>query len=533
MSSCAEILPDPTLAVLGDDNNTVSVHSKREVKPWWQIEFPEEVEVEAVEVFNRKDSWGKRLETMILQGFNKQGVRQFQLSRVLKNAKSELLSSELIEPLKKLQSHTHNKKSVVKLVCCLDKYIFEGREDTASQLKQHIYTQFDQLNIDTPDVGVTEQSALHLHHNVADAKHLRVLTFRQRQPRDGGLCFKNGSGATHTLEESHSSSANAAILSAKKELSHLPNAHVFEFESSESISKDFSIWAIDAFSSDLMVIRQIEISADGQHWISVDSSLEMFGSALSLLKLYTLIFNDDWSEPFVYRCGVFLGTYRMHMARSFKKLVGGIDRALLQTFYKGVEDGGSRSHHLPRVRFTRHGLSVPFSEQDSQFLAKRMKEFCEFLEHEFGLQAFPCYGTLLGLYRDKDFLPHDDDIDLAVVVDLPEGVTYREQTEQWVEKLAKKGIKAKPPTPTSLNLHCYFKDCDMDLFFIYPSLNKANSLWTHMQQYQVRHVNKKLIVPLGTSTFLGREFNVPNDIEGFLLDRYGKGWVSPDPFYEL
>lgn len=54
-----------------------------------------------------------------------------------------------------------------------------------------------------------------------------------------------------------------------------------------------------------------------------------------------------------------------------------------------------------------------------------------------------------------------------------------------------------------------------------------------MQQYKVRHVNRNLILPLGTTTFLGQQFNVPNDIEGFLLDRYGKGWVSPDPFYEL
>lgn len=228
------------------------------------------------------------------------------------------MSSELIEPLERLQAHTNDKESVAKLVSCLDTYIFERREETACQLKQLIYAQFDQLNIDTPDVGVTEQSALHLHHDVANAKYLRVLTYRKRQPRDGGLCFKDGSGTTHTLAESHSSSANAAILAAKKDLSHLPNAHVFEFESSEPISKEFSIWAIDSFSSDLMVIRNIEISADGHNWISVDSSLDMFGLALSLLKLYTLIFKDDWSEQFVYRCGVFLGTYRMHMARSFK-----------------------------------------------------------------------------------------------------------------------------------------------------------------------------------------------------------------------
>ena len=34
---------------------------------------------------------------------------------------------------------------------------------------------------------------------------------------------------------------------------------------------------------------------------------------------------------------------------------------------------------------------------------------------KFGVQFFIVYGALLGMYRDKDFISHDDDIDLAVI----------------------------------------------------------------------------------------------------------------------
>ena len=41
MSSVSDVLPEPEAAIKGDERNTVSVHSRRELKPWWQITFPE------------------------------------------------------------------------------------------------------------------------------------------------------------------------------------------------------------------------------------------------------------------------------------------------------------------------------------------------------------------------------------------------------------------------------------------------------------------------------------------------------------
>lgn len=536
MSSCAEVLPDPNQVMQGDTNNSVSIHSKREAKPWWEVQFPQDVQLEAIEIYNRKDSWGKRFFSAVVQGFSRNGTKVFEASRVQKKSKLALLEREIIEPLEELLCHYKGMplaKKVAHLLACLNHQITQVNPTNSAKLKQTLFNVFDELAITTPDVGVDQTSALNFSLEQQNNRYVRVITFRKRQPRNGIICLADAKGQTFELEEGHCHLANEQVLATKCRYSHLPSQHVFLLHSEQDLGANISLWAKDSFSSDLLVIREIQVSVDGENWHTIDSSLPTFGRALALLKLYEFLFKEDWCEGFVHRVGVFMGAYRMHMARSYKKLVGGNNRLLLPSFYQGIEEGGSRSKFLPNVRFTRHGLSVPFSEQDSNFLALRMKEFCEFLEQHWGMKAFPCYGTLLGLYRDKDFLAHDDDIDLAVVVDLPEGMTYRQQTEYWVTELAKKGIKAKPPTPTSLNLHCYFKDCDMDLFFIYPSVKKKNALWTHMQQYHTRDVDRKLILPLSKTRFLGYEFYAPNDIEGFLCDRYGKGWVSPDPFFEL
>jgi len=89
------------------------------------------------------------------------------------------------------------------------------------------------------------------------------------------------------------------------------------------------------------------------------------------------------------------------------------------------------------------------------------------------------------------------------------------------------------PTPSSLNMHCYFEDFDMDLFFIYRIADKPKKVWTHMEGYKTREVNRALFEPLTTLEFKGATFNIPGKVEGFLKDRYGPGWVTPDPTFEL
>jgi len=174
---------------------------------------------------------------------------------------------------------------------------------------------------------------------------------------------------------------------------------------------------------------------------------------------------------------------------------------------------------------------VPFKELDSDFLAKRTYEFASFIKQTFGLDAFPCYGTLLGMYRDNDFLPHDDDIDLAVVVDLEEGKTANESTREWIDRIEAYGMKCRLPSQNSSNFHVYFSDCDMDLFIMHRV--KKKKIHTHMEHYVLKDIDRSLIEPLTTFEFKGYEFNAPHKIEAFLERRYGKGWTVPDPTFEI
>ena len=185
---------------------------------------------------------------------------------------------------------------------------------------------------------------------------------------------------------------------------------------------------------------------------------------LQLLEIMEWLLGSKWSKEFTHQLGHFMSTYRISHARAVKGLFK-TQRELLPIFFEGIDSGAQSAKFLPRVTYARHGLVVPLKEIDSEFLALRMKRFCDFIKSCFGLDAFLCYGTLLGIYRDGDFLPHDDDVDLAVIVDLPEGETYRSESENWLEKFEQEGVKCRLPTPTSLNMHCYFEDFDMDLFF--------------------------------------------------------------------
>lgn len=536
MSSCAKALPDPNAVMRGDRSNTVSVHSKRELQPWWEVSFPGEIDVVCVEIVNRKDVWGKRLFSAILTGYNADNKQVYKFSNAIVSGYVHNTLNTVVPALEKivlaLRARGHNAQAN-SFLNQLNIYMNQKLPGTKELVLEEIHKVFDLMIVNTPDIGASEEQSLKLslgnHHNY---RFLRLTSFRRRLIRDVNLTLKVN-GQTHELSESELlESDNERLLNIKRNAWALPAEHVFSFESETPFDENIQVWANDQFATDAIIMRTIEVSEDGIHWKTVDSTLADYENALSALSLTEWIIAEAWTPRFVNQVGEFLSTYRMHMTRTFKRNLSE-HREHLPTYYDGVKKGGATAQYLPNAIFTRHGLSIPFSEQDSGFLALRMFEFAQLLEKEFGLQAFPCYGTLLGIYRDKDFLPHDDDIDLATVVPLPKGKTYREATMDWVKRLETIGIKSKPPTPTSLNLHCYFKDCDMDLFFVYSDDSHKNHVMTHMEGYKLRKVKKSLLLPLTTHEFMGHDFYAPHKIEAFLEDRYGKGWVSPDPYFEL
>jgi hypothetical protein len=49
---------------------------------------------------------------------------------------------------------------------------------------------------------------------------------------------------------------------------------------------------------------------------------------------------------------------------------------------------------------------------------------------------------------------------------------------------------------------------------------------------QLREVPTEMVLPSAPVAFLGHEMLAPADPEGFLTERYGETWSTPDPFYD-
>lgn len=94
--------------------------------------------------------------------------------------------------------------------------------------------------------------------------------------------------------------------------------------------------------------------------------------------------------------------------------------AIVSNAYRNANNLGASRRVLleafqltPRVKES--GVNVPRAGADLLFARRRQTAFHDLLRvasfHQRSI--FPCSGTLLGLYRDKDFIPSDGDVDLG------------------------------------------------------------------------------------------------------------------------
>ena len=142
-------------------------------------------------------------------------------------------------------------------------------------------------------------------------------------------------------------------------------------------------------------------------------------------------------------------------------------------------------------------------------------------------------GTILGIYRDGDFIPHDTDIDIGV-----EGDHYnnKEKLNKLVSAFEDEGFTMVRTTYYKKHpIQIAFIDKQniiFDIFFYYPVFDKM------IAPCRVGSIVKpsSLFSTLGEIKFKGHTYYTPNNIEEYLIVRYGKNWnipkTSKDPWYK-
>jgi len=136
-------------------------------------------------------------------------------------------------------------------------------------------------------------------------------------------------------------------------------------------------------------------------------------------------------------------------------------------------------------------------------------------------------GTLLGYYRDNGFIRHDEDVDLGCFISsLDESVIF---------DFLDKGFKLDSiygNRQIGLELSFKRKGMKLDIFFFYEENDKVwHGAWVRKN---IDGVKKDNLIKyyydsfeLKEIEFYGHKFKAPNDIEKYIITKYGESWKEP------
>ncbi len=142
-----------------------------------------------------------------------------------------------------------------------------------------------------------------------------------------------------------------------------------------------------------------------------------------------------------------------------------------------------------------------------------------------GMSFFLTHGTLLGAYRDNEFIKYDDDVDLDIFEEI-----LLKQYDELCENLIKAGfivrgrnIKYKKKQGEKLNIYRHREKITIAGIYLDPTYEGNKYRLTNVFQFlrKFHEENPDKIM------FKKELFNTPGPIEDFLLYRYGKKWNIP------
>jgi tetratricopeptide (TPR) repeat protein len=152
----------------------------------------------------------------------------------------------------------------------------------------------------------------------------------------------------------------------------------------------------------------------------------------------------------------------------------------------------------------------------------------DFFDKKIGKQLFLMYGTLLGFFREGDFIKGDDDFDAGYVSEETTPEAVLEETKRIVRELLRGGFTVTFNSRGRLFRiqHNDFGDASVHLD-ARPLWFQDGKVWAH-NHFSALGVREDYL-PVCEGKLRGVKIYHPARTETFLLNHYGPGWKVPDP----
>jgi hypothetical protein len=140
-----------------------------------------------------------------------------------------------------------------------------------------------------------------------------------------------------------------------------------------------------------------------------------------------------------------------------------------------------------------------------------------------GVRMFLSDGTLLGAIREKDFIAHDTDIDVGVLIEEVEPHLFNilEQLGNSRFKKGNHGIKFNPLGTPRVDINFYYREASVRYHVVYVS-----TIGRHGKRRRRFYRYDYPAFGLAECEFLGELFFVPTPPEEYLRIQYGNWKVK-------
>lgn len=168
-----------------------------------------------------------------------------------------------------------------------------------------------------------------------------------------------------------------------------------------------------------------------------------------------------------------------------------------------------------------HNKSLKFNKLSAILNLVDIRDVLE----DFNIDYWLTDGTLLGLYRQGDFISHDMDTDIGVLYDTFNPIV--------IQKIIERGFsihKTYGVLDNGFEIAFIRNNVKTDLFFFY----KNDKILWHSAWYSEDDINFKMIkyeymnFEISKNYFYGYQFNTPIKIEEYIVRKYGNDWNIPN-----